>query len=62
MNNSNEFVFPTTGMLVKNKVDVGVDFGVDFGVDGRILEFLEREPRLSAKELATLLNKTTRTL
>ena len=41
---------------------VGTNVGVNVGVNGQILEFLAREPHLSAKELATLLNKTTRTV
>ena len=36
--------------------------GVNVGVKDEILDFLKREPALSAKELATLLNKTTRTI
>lgn len=42
--------------------DVGVNVGVNVGVTDQILELLKREPRLSAKELATLLNKTPRTI
>jgi len=38
------------------------DVGVNVGVNVQIIEFLKREPRLSAKELAALLNKTTRTV
>lgn len=36
--------------------------GVNVGVTDQILERLRQEPRLSAKELSTLLNKTTRTI
>ena len=42
--------------------DVGVNVGVNVGVSDQILEFLAQQPNLSAKELATLLNKTTRTM
>lgn len=42
--------------------NVGVNVGVSDGVNDQILELLRQEPRLSAKELATLLNKTTRTI
>jgi len=42
--------------------DVGVNVGVNVGVKDEILALLKREPALSAKELATLLNKTTRTV
>lgn len=38
------------------------DVGVNVGVSDRILELLLRQPQLSARELATLLNKTTRTV
>ena len=41
---------------------VGVNVGVNVGVKDEIMAFLKREPALSAKELATLLNKTTRTI
>ncbi len=41
--------------------DVGVNVGVNVSVSDRILELLARQPQLSARELATLLNKTTRT-
>ena len=43
-------------------LDVGVNVGVNVGVKDEILALLKREPALSAKELATLLNKTTRTV
>ena len=36
--------------------------GENGGVKEEILALLKREPTLSAKELATLLNKTTRTM
>jgi Fic family protein len=42
--------------------DVGVNVGVNVGVKNEILALLKREPALSARELATLLNKTTRTV
>ena len=42
--------------------DVGVNVGVNVGVKERILTALKMEPTLSAKELATLLNKTSRTV
>jgi Fic family protein len=47
---------------VEGGVDVGVNVGVNVGVSDAILAMLARQPRLSAKELATLLNKTTRTV
>jgi len=42
--------------------DVGVNVGVNVGVKDEILALLKREPALPARELATLLNKTTRTI
>lgn len=36
--------------------------GQDVGVKEQILSYLKKEPALSAKELATLLNKTSRTV
>jgi Fic family protein len=42
--------------------DVGVNVGVNVGVSDKILELLARQPHLSARELATLLNKATRTV
>jgi Fic family protein len=42
--------------------DVGVNVGVNVGVKEQILIALKKEPTLSAKELATLLNKTSRTV
>lgn len=42
--------------------DVGANVGANVGVSDRILELLARQPQLSARELATLLNKTTRTV
>ncbi len=41
---------------------VGVNVGANVGVTDQIMAALRREPHLSAKELATLLNKTTRTV
>lgn len=49
-------------IATETAADVGVNVGVNVGVTDQILELLRREPRLSAKELATLLNKTTRTI
>ncbi|TAL31639.1 MAG: Fic family protein [Spirochaetes bacterium] len=43
-------------------LDVGENDGVNVGVNDQILELLRQEPRLTARELATLLNKTTRTI
>lgn len=37
--------------------DVGVNVGANVGVNGQILALLKREPALSAKELATQLQK-----
>jgi ATP-dependent DNA helicase RecG len=42
--------------------DVGVNVGVNVGVFEQILDFLRRQPDLSAKELATLLDKSSRTV
>jgi Fic family protein len=42
--------------------DVGVNVGVNVGVSDKILEFLAQQPRLTARELATLLRKTSRTV
>ena len=42
--------------------DAPVNVGVNVGVNEQVLELLKREPRLSAKEIATLLNKTPRTV
>jgi Fic family protein len=42
--------------------DVGVNVGVNVGVTHQILVLLAHEPRLSAKEVAGLLNKNTRTV
>ncbi|MBI5330178.1 MAG: Fic family protein [Betaproteobacteria bacterium] len=39
-----------------------VDVGVNVGVRDEILQWLVRQPHLSARELATLLNKSTRTV
>jgi predicted HTH transcriptional regulator len=36
--------------------------GVNVGVKSEILNYLKKDPTLSAKELATLLNKTQRTI
>lgn len=49
-------------VAVQTVVDVGVNVGVNVGVTDQILALLRREPRLSAKEVASLLNKTTRTI
>jgi ATP-dependent DNA helicase RecG len=38
------------------------DVGVNVGVTDQILALLAQEPRLSAKDVASLLNKTTRTI
>ena len=43
-------------------VDVGVNVGVNVGVTDQILALLAKEPRLSAREVADLLNKTPRTI
>lgn len=52
--------------LLHKYIDVAaqtvVDVGVNVGVTDQILALLGREPRLSAKEVANLLNKTTRTI
>lgn len=42
--------------------DVGVNVGVNVGVKEQILGYLKKEPALTAQELATLLNKTSRTV
>lgn len=42
--------------------DVGVNVGVNVGVTDQILALLASDPRLSAKEVAGVLNKTTRTV
>ncbi len=42
--------------------DVGVNVGVNVGVSERILELLRRRPDLSARDLAALLDKSTRTV
>jgi Fic family protein len=42
--------------------DVGVNVGVNVGVTDQILALLAKEPRLSAKDIAILLNKTPRTI
>lgn len=47
---------------VATETDVGANVGASVGVSDRVLEFLVRQPQLSARELATLLNKTTRTV
>ncbi|MCX7025276.1 MAG: Fic family protein [Spirochaetes bacterium] len=49
-------------IATETAADVPVNVGVNVGVNEKILDFLKREPGLSANELATLLNKTTRTL
>jgi site-specific DNA-methyltransferase (adenine-specific) len=64
------FVTPSRWMTGGNSlhkyIDIATetvaDVGVNVGVSDRILELLRREPGLSAKELATLLNRTTRTI
>ena len=43
-------------------VDVPSNVGVNVGVPDQILALLAQEPRLSAKEVASLLDKTTRTI
>lgn len=42
--------------------DVGVNVGVNVGVSDQVLQLLRQTPGLSAKEVATLLNKTPRTI
>jgi Fic family protein len=42
--------------------DVGVNVGANVGVNRQILDLLRRQPNLSARELAALLNKSTRTV
>jgi ATP-dependent DNA helicase RecG len=42
--------------------NVGLNVGVNVGVTDQILVLLAQEPRLSAKEMASLLNKTPRTI
>jgi Fic family protein len=49
-------------VATQTTVDVGVNVGVNVGVTDQILALLVQEPRLSAKEVASLLNKTTRTI
>jgi Fic family protein len=49
-------------IATETEADVGVNVGANVGVNDQILALLKREPRLSAKELAALLNKTTRTV
>jgi Fic family protein len=43
-------------------VDVGVNVGVNVGVTDQMLALLANEPKLSAKDIAGLLNKTPRTI
>ena len=43
-------------------VDVGVNVGASVGVNAKLLDLLISDPRLSAKDLAGLLNKSTRTI
>jgi len=49
-------------IATETAADVGANVGANVGVNEQIVAFLKREPRLSAKELASLLNKTTRTV
>lgn len=49
-------------VATESRETIREDVGVNVGVCGRILEWLARQPHLSARELATLLNKTTRTV
>jgi ATP-dependent DNA helicase RecG len=49
-------------VAIQAVADVGVNVGVNVGVTDQILALLAQEPRLSAKEMASLLNKTTRTV
>ena len=43
-------------------IDVATQTVLDVGVTDQILALLAKEPQLSAKEVASLLNKTTRTI
>ncbi len=43
-------------------MQTAADVGVNVGVTDQILELLAQEPRLSAKEMASLMSKTTRTV
>jgi Fic family protein len=49
-------------IATETAADVGVNVGVNVGVKDDILTFLKREPTLSAKDLATLLKKSVRTI
>jgi Fic family protein len=49
-------------VATQTTVDVGVNVGANVGVTDQVLALLVQEPRLSAKEIASLLNKTTRTI
>ena len=57
-----KYIDVATESMETTPEDVGVNVGVNVGVSDRILELLARQPQLSARELATLLNKTTRTV
>jgi len=49
-------------VAVQTVADVGVNVGVNVGVTDQILALLAQEPKLSAKEIGSLLSKTTRTI
>lgn len=57
-----KYIDVVTETTANAPANVGVNVGVNVGANDNILELLRQEPRLSAKELATLLNKTTRTI
>lgn len=42
--------------------ETALDVGVNVGVSGRILDLLAQQPQLSARDLASLLKKTQRTV
>ncbi len=49
-------------IATETRADVGVNVGVNVGVKEQILDYLKQQPALSAKELAALLNKASRTV
>ena len=59
-----DFMLQEIYNTLKNRQDISLqkDVGVNVGVKTEILNHLKNDPSLSAKELATLLNKTTRTI
>jgi Fic family protein len=61
-----KYIDVATQTVADDAVDVGVNVGVNVGVSrgtgDQVLALLVREPRLSAKELANALNKTSRTI